>query len=246
MTRSIKGILFDLGDTLLDFGQVDIPSLFEAGARLAYDYLQVLGKPLPPLARYHRRQLWAIRWSYLKSRITRREFNSLDLIGRLSVDMGHDLTPEQKDDLAWKWYEPLSKCATAEAGLHQTLKSIGDSGLKLGLISNTFIPAVVLDRHLRREGLLEFLPVRVYSCDVRFRKPHPAIFQAALDRLGTVAAETIFVGDSPKADIAGANRVGMISVLKDPRALHAKSPIQPRHTIRKLGELPELVLTQYR
>ena len=94
MTRRIQGIFFDLGDTLLDFGKVDIASLFEAGARLAYDYLQRLGQALPPFGRFHRRQLRAIRWSYIKSRFTRREFNSLDIIAAMGQRMGHNLTHE--------------------------------------------------------------------------------------------------------------------------------------------------------
>ncbi|MFA6133674.1 MAG: HAD family hydrolase [Phycisphaerae bacterium] len=241
MAERIKGILFDLGDTLLDFGHVDVVSLFEAGARLAYQYLLSLHQPLPPFAKFHRRQLWAVRWSYFKSHITRKEFSSLELIGRLGSDMGHNLSTEQLNELAWLWYEPLSRCATMEPVLIQSLKHLQDHGLTLALVSNTFIPAVVLDRHLRQAGLLEFFPVRVYSCDVFYRKPHPGIFRAALERTGLRACEALFVGDSPKADIAGANGVGMISVLKDPRGLHAHSSIRPRHTVKSIAELPAIV-----
>ena len=41
--RVVRGILFDLGDTLVDFGPIDTTALFARGARLAYGYLRRLG-----------------------------------------------------------------------------------------------------------------------------------------------------------------------------------------------------------
>jgi putative hydrolase of the HAD superfamily len=244
MATRVEGILFDLGDTLLDFGKVDVTEVFEAGARLAHDYLQQEGFDLPSLAKYHRRQLWAIRWNYFKSRFTRREFNSLDLLGKLSAKMGHKLSEEQMLELAWRWYQPLSERASLEEGLGEMLSRLRDAGLSLGLVSNTFVPGQVLDRHLDQAGLLGKLPVRVYSCEVRYRKPHPSIFRIALDRARLAPGSTMFVGDSIKADIRGANDVGMISVLKDPDGRHAHDRSHASHCIGKLTEVEDL-LHQY-
>jgi putative hydrolase of the HAD superfamily len=41
------------------------------------------------------------------------------------------------------------------------------------------------------------------------RKPHPAIFQRALDELGVAAERTLFVGDSLATDLGGAAALGM-------------------------------------
>jgi HAD superfamily hydrolase (TIGR01509 family) len=241
MALRIKGILFDLGDTLLDFGEVDVRSLFESGGRLGYEYLKKLGQPLPSFEKFHRRQLWAVRWNYLKSRFTRREFNALDLIGRLSRSMNQRLTPEQTVELAWLWYKPLSECARVEQGLRKLLEELCKAGLTLGVVSNTFIPGQALDRHLAQEQLLKFLSVRVYSCDVRFRKPNPNVFRVALERGGLLPGETLFVGDSLRADVAGANRAGMVSVLKDPTGRQWHPDIRPRHRIVRLADLKGVV-----
>ncbi|MCK4601078.1 MAG: HAD family hydrolase [Phycisphaerae bacterium] len=244
MTVRIKGILFDLGETLLNFGKIDINSVFEHGARLSYDYLSQLEMPLPPFKKYHRRQLWAIRWNYFKSRLTGREFNSLDLIGRMGARMGHKLTPKQTLQLAWLWYQPLGDYATAEEGTREMLDRFSRAGLKLALVSNTFVPGEILDRHLQKEGLLELLPVRVYSCDVGYRKPNQKIFRIALQQAGLAASDTLFVGDSLEADVRGANRAGMISVLKDPKGQHPFPASEPRHRISRLAELEDIV-SQY-
>lgn len=243
MAQRIRGILFDLGDTLLDFGPVDARTLFESGGRLAYEYLEKLGQPLPSFAKFHRRQLWAVRWNYVKSHLTRREFNALDLIGKLSRRMGQRLTHEQMLELAWLWYKPLRDCASAEEGLHELLRGFEKAGLTLGLVSNTFIPGEVLDRHLQQENLLDVLSVRVYSCDVHYRKPNPNIFSIALERAGLAPEATLFVGDSLWADIDGANRAGMISVLKEPAAREGDRHIQPHHRIARLAELKGIVAT---
>ena len=90
----------------------------------------------------------------------------------------------------------------------------------------------------------DLLPVRIYSCDAICRKPSLDIFQLALRRAQLEPGQTMFVGDSLEADIEGANQAGMISVLKDPQGRHRHSRIQPRHRIRRLTELRE-ILRQY-
>jgi len=241
MARTIRATLFDLGDTLLDFGPIDTLALFARGARLAYRYLQELEYSLPPFPAYHRRRLWMVRWHYFKSRLTRREFNALNLLARLDSGTDRKLTPQQAEQLAWRWYEPLGRCATIEEGLADILAGLRADGVALGVVSNTFVPGQVLDRHLREVGLLEHLPVRVYSCDVRYRKPDRRIFEIALDRLGVSAGEAMFVGDSLRADVTGANRAGMISVLKDPTGAKRPRRNRPAHRVTSLRELPGIV-----
>ncbi|MBN1943775.1 MAG: HAD family hydrolase [Phycisphaerae bacterium] len=244
MTRTIRAILFDLGDTLLDFGKVDLPRLFDEGAKLAYEYLRTLGGTLPAFGRYRRRHLRAIHWHEFLCRLSRREFNSLHVMDRLCRRMNLRLNLEQLLEVCWLWYEPLSRQGHVEGGVADLLRNFREEGLKIGMVSNTFIPGQVLDRHLSALGLLDYLPVRVYSCDVGRRKPNPRVFSEALRRMAARSDETIFVGDSPKADVHGANRMGMISVLKDPLGRYAASRYRPNHTIKSLLELPG-VLAQY-
>ncbi len=241
MVGPVDGILFDLGNTLVDFAPVSTRVLYESGARNSYDYLKEIGVEIPSFAGYRRRQIWRIRWHYIKSRATAREFNSLEVIRSLADDMDHHFTPEDIMELAWLWYKPLRESATVEKGLAGVLERLRDAGLKLGIVSNTFVPGRILDRHLDQEGLLEFFPVRVYSCDVRFRKPDRRIFKIALRRADLQARRTVFVGDSPRADVIGANRVGMISVLKDTPGLSGLLPVRADHRIRKLAELEDVV-----
>ncbi len=241
MTQRIEGILFDLGETVLDFGDVDTTAVFKISAQQAYAYLKDLGKPLPPFKRFHRRQLWSIRWHYLLGRLTGREFSALDLLQRLGRRMGYSLTDKEALDVCWLWYEPLSRPATAEDGLHDMLSQFREMGLTLGVVSNTFIPGAVLDRHLEEEGLLEYFEPRIYSSEVGYRKPRPEIFDFAIKQTGLDPARMLFVGDTIRADIRGANRAGMVSVLKDPANRYAKRRTGAAHRIRSITELARIV-----
>ncbi len=242
MGKRIKGILFDFGETIIDFGRVDLPALFKRGTELAYEYLTAGGHRLPPFKKYLHTQLRAVRWNIFKSRITRSEFNALDVIRRISDGQGLQLDHEHVIELAALWYEPLRQCASVEPGVREMLQQFRRDDLTLGVISNTFVPGHVLDRHLAQEHLLELLPVRIYSCDVKYRKPDPRIFQIALETAHLTPQQAIFVGDSLWADIRGANRAGLTSVLKDPLGRHQDKRIKPHHRIRSLLELPDIVL----
>lgn len=241
MDHPIKGILFDLGETLVEFGKVDAVEFFRLGCRRAYKYLQTLDVPAVPFKRYHRHQYLAVRWNVLKSHLTRRDFNIMEMVDRVGRTFGHHLTHEQLVELAWLWYEPLSEIARTEPNLSDILAGLGRAGHKLGIVSNTFLPGEVVDRQLSMLGLLEHFPVRVYSSGTRCRKPGRAIFREALDEAGLRAAETMFVGDSLINDIRGANRMGMISVLKDPAKRGRYCLARPRYRIRGLVQLPRVL-----
>ena len=83
-------------------------------------------------------------------------------------------------------------------------------GLTIGLISNTERCLSSFQSHVALDGLFA---VTVSSALHGYMKPHPSIFQAALQRAGASVDESVMVGDSLDHDIAGARRLGMRAVL---------------------------------
>jgi putative hydrolase of the HAD superfamily len=65
---------------------------------------------------------------------------------------------------------------------------------------------------LRRFHLEEFFDDIVFSSDLGTSKPNVEIFDAALQRLGVAAANTVYVGDNLFDDIWGAQQVGIHTV----------------------------------
>jgi HAD superfamily hydrolase (TIGR01509 family) len=239
--RTIRAIFFDLGDTLVDFGPLKAGRMFREGTRRAYAYMRERSKPLPPWGWYWLLHWAAIRWNVLKAVVFGREFNSLDVLQRCCRRLGLQLSEEEMLELCWKWYEPLCEQATVEPGLAGMLRSLHSRGVEIVVVSNTFVPGAILDRHLKQVGLLELLPKRVYSCDVGVRKPRAEIFRAALQLVQVDPGEVLFVGDSPRADITGAGRLGMATALKDPAGRYEGRNHGATWTIQRVMEVEGLL-----
>ena len=239
--KKIKAVLFDLGETLLNFGKVNVTPLFRQGARLSYDFLKSLGQPVGNFEWYFWQNLVRVRiWHWLSS-IMRRDFDALELLRKVGTKKGARLSPEQWQHLAWLWYEPLSKLARTEPGTKETLTELKESGLKLGIVSNTFISSYSLEKHLSQLGLLDLFAVRVYSHEFDFRKPDLRIFRAAAERIGEVMENIMYVGDSIYRDIRPAVKTGMYAVVKDAYTNAGKKLPEGASRIHQLSELPGLI-----
>lgn len=239
MDCKINTILFDLGDTLFDLGKVNVSKMFDAGGTLAYKYLQENGFTLPSFRRFYWINYLAVRLNVIKCAITLRDFHAASLMDSICRKMGITLSREKLLDLCWLWYEPLHNCATVEPGLAEMLEAFTARGIKLGVVSNTFIPGEVLDKHLEEAGLLKWLPKRIYSCDVGWQKPKPIIFRKALEIMGSRPEETLFVGDKERNDVKGASRAGMKTARKDPSG---KKRTRADFHIRRVTELRDIIL----
>jgi putative hydrolase of the HAD superfamily len=83
--------------------------------------------------------------------------------------------------------------ASPRPGAIETLRELHRRGLRLGLITvcSDDLPAVWAETAFA--GLFD---TEVFSCDVGLRKPDPAIYALASERLGVAPADCIFVGDA--------------------------------------------------
>ena len=96
---------------------------------------------------------------------------------------------------------------------HQTLESVHQLGLNIGLISNTgMTPGYTFREFLRRNGIVEYFDTLTFSDEVLLAKPSDEIFLMTIESLGATPATTIHIGDHVTNDVVGANRIGMKSV----------------------------------
>ena len=171
----------------------------------------------------------------------KRDFDALELLRRVGKKKGVKLDDEKWKQLAWLWYEPLSNLARIEPNIKQTLTELKRPGLKLGIVSNTFVNGYSLEKHLQQLGLLEFFNVRVYSHEFEFRKPDVRIFEAAAKRVSEPTENIMFVGDSIYRDIRPALKIGMYAVLKHAYTNASRKIPQGAWNIERLSELPSLI-----
>ncbi len=104
-------------------------------------------------------------------------------------------------------------------GLAAMLDEVGRT-CRLAVVTNTHAPDLV-PAHLRRMGLDGAFEAVVTSVEVGWRKPHPVIYAAALDRVGLDADRCVFVGDTLEPDYVGPRTAGMAARLIDPAGRHA-------------------------
>lgn len=188
-----------------------------------------------------RKHLMMIRIYHLLSTFRGRDFDSLELLRKTAEKKGATLSSEQWEEFAWCWYAPLSNLGRAEEGIRDTLAGLRNSGLKLGILSNTFINALSLERHLDRYGIVNLFDVRLYSYQFNYRKPDRRIFIDAAAAIGVSPENTLFVGDRLDIDVKGSRRANMVAVLKN--AYTNKNIKVPDNIIRidKLAELDAVI-----
>lgn len=239
--RQIEAVIFDLGETLLNFGRVDKAALLDKGLRCSYDYLKELSQPVGSFLMYRLVYILGIRWHLFRSWITGDDFNSLELLKSYGRRKNFKLDDVEWEELNWQWYKGLNKIGQVESQTADTLQKLSDMGLKVGLLSNTFVHKSVLERHLEQEGLLRLLPERFYSYDFEYRKPDVRIFRDVAQKMGVAQERVIYVGDRVDNDVRGSLAAGMLPVLK--QAYTNKNTKIPQNVqqIASISELPGLI-----
>lgn len=116
----------------------------------------------------------------------------------------------------------------------EVVEQLHNAGLMIGVVTDA--DRYLLDEILPLTLLDRFISVRVTAEDAGHVKPHPAIFELALERAGVHADEAVMVGDSYERDLEGAHAAGIRHlVLVDRHA--ARTVAVP--TVRDLRGLPE-------
>lgn len=95
----------------------------------------------------------------------------------------------------------------------QVLRGLRQRGLRTAVLSNTLWDADWHHEIFERDGVLDLIDASVYSSEVPWTKPHPRIFQLAMERAGASApGACAVVGDRRYEDIHGARAAGMRTV----------------------------------
>jgi putative hydrolase of the HAD superfamily len=92
------------------------------------------------------------------------------------------------------------------------LQELRCRGVKIGIVSNFAWHLPRLVDMLEIDYLVDDV---VTSARVGYRKPRPEIFRLAVDRIGATVSTSVFVGDDPECDLAGARRAGLHAILVD-------------------------------
>jgi HAD superfamily hydrolase (TIGR01549 family) len=169
-----------------------------------------------------------------------REPDPVALAQRVAKEKGLDLTMEQAEELWRTWNLPgafFGRRLFDDA--IETLDTLRARGYRVGCVTNRPFSGPAFFEEVDSLGLTPHFDVMSVSADLGYMKPHPEIFQHALEGLGIEAAEAVMVGDSLRADVAGSQALGMTAVWRRHNAIDEEidDGIEPDYEINHLREL---------
>ena len=162
-----------------------------------------------------------------------RDFNSR-LLQRLEV--AEHLWDAAHDEIEAAFIDPANFVIFPE--VHDVLRDFRAAGYRLAICSNW---SWHLDTLCERLDLAKYFERVIVSARVGYSKPHPGIFEYALDVLNARPEEVIHIGDNPIADVGGALGVGIRPILLDRTGRDAD--VEVPYRIADLRELPALLNT---
>ncbi len=236
----ITAVLFDLDDTLIDWsGRLhNFADTARPHINNLYDCLTAAGHTLPERETLFQQYNEAVVQGWEKAKKNWSGVNFGRVLINTFIRIGLDVTRIDLDAAmqAYDW-QPIPG-VRPYADTHTVLQALKDSGYKIGLITNSMYPMWMRDVELQAYNMLDYFDARVTSGDTGYMKPHPAIYRRALKMMDAAPESSVFVGDRPANDIAGANNTGMISVWMNPPHIEFDlNNIKPDYTITALSEL---------
>ena len=189
---ALKGILFDLDNT-----QIDFMSMKKACSRAAVQAMADHGLKMDAEDAYQ--LLFSL---FQEHGIENKEIFQLFLeraAGEINpLVLAHGIVAYRDTQRAYR--KPYARVA-------ETLLWLREHGLKLAIVSDA--PTLKACLRMVEVGLDPFYHAVVGYDDTKHFKPHPVPFQKGLEALNIQPEEALMVGDRPDRDIKGAKALGI-------------------------------------
>ncbi len=208
----ITHVFFDLDHTLWDFERNSALTFEKIFSELKIDLNLV-----DFLAAYEEinHHYWKL---YRENKISQKELRYERLIKTFQV-IDYEFDPTKIDSISDQYILNLSTFSNLFEGAISLLDKLKVK-YQLHIITNGF--EVVQHNKINNSGLSSYFKNVFTSEKVGYKKPHPIIFEYALDRSNALANNSIMIGDCLEADILGALNIGM-------QAIHFNSHDEPMH-----------------
>jgi len=239
----IKGIIFDLGNTLLRFTG-DWEAVTRAGAEaMATWYFKskrikidgpalvdtFLGERAAAIRQANETQAEVLAQTSLQNALEKIEAPART---KAMIEAALKIYFEQEEAL-WQPYDDTI----------ETIKQLHQQGFRLGLYSNATDDPLIR-RLINRNHLRPWLSPTFSSAGCGWRKPKREPFDLIAGRWGLPADQIVMVGDTLNADILGAQNAGMSGILvtMDEAPSNAENRhIQPVAVAERLSNIPDIV-----
>lgn len=240
----IRGVIFDLGSTLIHFNG-DWPTVLDSGLDALTVSLREQGLAM---------DTDAFREAFREETEGSQRGRALDYVERTSAAvlrlvLGRFGYPDVEDAVVERAIAALFAVSEAHwqpmPGLSQTLTRLRDAGLRLGMISNASDAANV-QRLIDKAQIQSWFDPIVISAAVGIRKPDPRLFERVLKVWELPADDVVMIGDTLGEDIRGAQSAGIFAIwitadANTPANQAHAGAIRPDASVAALEEVPDLI-----
>lgn len=226
-----KHLFFDLDHTLWDFETNSRAVLAELHAEFALMDHGVSCEVFIPAYEVVNNSFWVAHESGTMDRETLRALRFRQALASLGI---HDNTMAARMEHLY-----MERCPVRPGLMDGALDLLNELHEKytLHIITNGFTETQGLK--LNASGIRHYFAVVLTSEQAGVSKPSPKIFRHALRSAGAKVNESLMIGDSARADMAGARASGMDHVHLAPAGLHDR---EATYAITKLDGLRTVLL----
>ena len=204
---TIRGVIFDLGSTLIRFRGAWSDVLAEGRAAMVA-YLRNQGYSLDRETFIQDLET-SFDVNFRERRTDHRERTTRSLVQEaLARQNITNVAPEHFVEALRRLYAPSEACWSAVPGARETLERIRKAGYRLGLISNAS-DADNVQRLIDASSLRVYFQPIVISASAGVRKPTASLFEGVIREWGMAPGQAVMVGDMLGEDILGAQRAGL-------------------------------------
>ncbi|WP_181186108.1 YjjG family noncanonical pyrimidine nucleotidase [Alkalicoccus urumqiensis] len=218
-------VLFDLDDTLLDFQAAQEYAL----SKLFTQHDIPLTAEIKQRYKEINRNLWS---AYEEGEVAK-SFVLTARFEHLFEELGLHFRGEELEPLYRKFLQEKTIFISGAERVVDTLKQ----SCRLSIATNGV--AATQQARLKLSGLMEKMDDIFISETIGAQKPSAGFFSYVLERLPE--QETVIIGDSLTADIAGGNKAGLKTIWFNPEGKQRDTGITPDMEVRKLTEIPSLL-----
>jgi putative hydrolase of the HAD superfamily len=236
----IQAILFDFGHTIVDFAATEDARL-EAYTKIRDRLAGWVEEQAPPevdelVERIAGAVDRMVEQSYLDRRLE--ELDQITMFREAFAGLGYHLPAALLREVVELDHDALASSLKIEDDTLATLDRLRADGYRLGLVSNVSLLPDKMHDDVRRLGIATFMDAITFSSELGVRKPDPRIFLETLRRMDRTAARSVFVGDRLLDDVAGAQALGMRTILTRQFRQEEPGDIQPDAIVARFSEIP--------
>lgn len=214
-----KFLLFDLDRTLLDFESAEDTALSQMLEDMDFPDIQAFKDYYKPV----NQGLWK---DLEQKKLTKQEL----VDSRFAIGFGHFGITVDGAEIALRYQDYISLQGQSFPGVEDLLARLEKAGYQIYGATNGV--TAIQEGRLAHSTIASYFKEVFISEQLQTQKPDPDFFEKVGQRIpGFSKEETLMIGDSLTADIAGGNAAGIDTVWYNPEHLENTSQVMPTYEV---------------